>query len=71
MVANGLPRSEGMTMRTSGVGTENQLTIVVLIIAMAFVVMFAGGPSQFMHTVESGREGFAQGVHDMVLKART
>lgn len=45
-------------MRTSGVGSENQMTLVIFVIALGFLMALAGGPGQLMldieHTLEAG-----------------
>jgi hypothetical protein len=44
-------------MRTSGAVTESSMTIVVTLIAVTLLVIFAGGPREFLlalqHTVET------------------
>jgi hypothetical protein len=56
-------------MRTSGVASDTQLTLAVFLIALAFLVVLAGGPSQFMlaiqHTVEATTATIAQLFHQM------
>ena len=39
-------------MRTSGVASDRPLTFVVFFIALAFLVILAGGPMQFLLTVQ-------------------
>jgi hypothetical protein len=39
-------------MRTSGAATETNMTIVVIIIAFALLVFFAGGPREFLLAVQ-------------------
>jgi hypothetical protein len=42
----------GLTMRTSGASTEKSMSVTVFVIAAALLVMFAGGPSEFMRIVD-------------------
>jgi hypothetical protein len=35
-------------MRTSGAASETNMTIVVMVIAFALLVLFAGGPREFL-----------------------
>ena len=57
-------------MRTSGVESDTPLTVAVLLIALAFLVVLAGGPSQFMLVIQQTLEPlvsaitrFYQGTH--------
>ena len=46
-------------MRTSGASNESQLVVAVAFVALAVVIVLAGGPSQFMITCELARTVFA------------
>ena len=57
-------------MRTSGIASDRPLTIAVVVVSIGFLVVLAGGPSQFLFTIEHTLEGlvtavahFAQGLH--------
>jgi hypothetical protein len=39
-------------MRTSGASTETTMTVMVILIAAALLVIFAGGPSEFMRFID-------------------
>lgn len=49
-------------MRTSGAPNETSMIIVVGVIAVALLVVLAGGPSEFMYTVERGLRSVAISV---------
>lgn len=57
-------------MRTSGIASEGKMTVVVFLIAIAFMVVLAGGPSEFMTLVERTIEAAAAGVFQMYQNAR-
>jgi len=46
------------------------MTVVIFLIAIAFMVVLAGGPSEFMTLVERTLEAAAAGVFQMYQNAR-
>jgi hypothetical protein len=52
-------------MKTSGASTETSLTIAVCAIALALLVMFAGGPSEFLQVLNRAM----QSVSDALFRA--
>jgi hypothetical protein len=46
------------------------MTVVVFLIAIAFMVVLAGGPSEFMTAIERTLEAAAAGVFQMYQNAR-
>jgi hypothetical protein len=50
-------------MRTSGTGSETGMTVAIALIAVAFLVILAGGPSEFMLAVERTLEAVAGTVY--------
>ena len=57
-------------MRTSGIASDRPMTIAVILVSIGFLIVLAGGPSQFLFTIEHTLEGFmtaaaqfAQGLH--------
>jgi hypothetical protein len=57
-------------MRTSGIASERPLTIAVFLIAVGFLMVLAGGPSEFFIAIERALEAVvamarqvAQGLH--------
>ena len=57
-------------MRTSGIASEGKMTVVIFLIAVAFMVVLAGGPSEFMTAIERTLEAAAAGVFQMYQNAR-
>jgi hypothetical protein len=57
-------------MRTSGAVTESKLTVAVFIIALGCLVLLAGGPSQFLETVERALEAAAGAVYHVYRSVR-
>jgi hypothetical protein len=57
-------------MRTSGIASEGKLTVAVFLIAIAFLVVLAGGPSQFMQVVERALEAAATGIYEIYQNMR-
>ena len=57
-------------MRASGKGADSKMTVVIFLIAIAFMVVLAGGPSEFMTLVERTLEAAAAGVFQMYQNAR-
>jgi len=55
-----------MDMRPSGVVSEKALTAVVFLVALGFMVMLAGGPSEFMLSIQKTLEPIAVSVIHMV-----
>jgi len=49
-------------MRTSGRASETQLTFVVALVAIGFLVILNGGPGQFMADVEQMLEAVAAAI---------
>ena len=49
-------------MRTSGRASETQLTFVVTLVAIGFLVILAGGPGQVMADVEHMLEAVAAAI---------
>jgi hypothetical protein len=45
------------------VASENKLTIAIFLIAIAFLMVLAGGPTEFMLAVERTFESIAAGVY--------
>lgn len=39
-------------MRTSGVASDTQMTVAVFLVLLAFLVVLAGGPLQFMLAIQ-------------------
>ena len=56
-------------MRTSGADNESQLVVAVACVALGFVVLLAGGPSQFLTTCEQALRGVATSVQEAWLTA--
>ena len=52
-------------MRTSGASTDTPMTIAVCCIALGLLVLFAGGPTEFMHVLNRA----IQSLGDALLKA--
>ena len=57
-------------MRTSGIASERPMTLAVVLVALGFLIVLAGGPSQFLLKIERTLEWllvaatqFAQGLH--------
>ena len=57
-------------MRTSGIASERPMTIAVILVSIGFLIVLAGGPSQFLYNIERTLEWllvtaarFAQGLH--------
>jgi len=40
--------NQGQEMRTSGAASETNMTIVVMFIAFGLLILFAGGPREFL-----------------------
>jgi hypothetical protein len=57
-------------MSTSGIASEGKLTVAVFLIALAFLVVLAGGPSEFMLAVERTLEAAAAGVYQIYQNTR-
>jgi hypothetical protein len=57
-------------MRTSGIASEGKLTVAVFVIAIGFLMVLAGGPSQFMLAVERTLEAAATGVYEIYQNMR-
>jgi hypothetical protein len=57
-------------MRTSGIASEGKLTVAVFLIAIGFLMVLAGGPSQFMMVVERTLEAAATGVYEIYQNMR-
>ena len=57
-------------MRASGIASEGKLTVVIFLIAIAFMVVLAGGPSEFMTLLERTLEAAAAGAFQMYQNAR-
>lgn len=53
-------------MRTSGVVSDLPFTVAIFLIALAFLVVLAGGPSQFALAVEHTLEAALQAVTQLV-----
>lgn len=49
-------------MRTSGIASEKPMTLVVCLVAVGFLVMLAGGPSEFMHLFQQTVDSAAASV---------
>ena len=52
-------------MRTSGASTDTPMTVAVCAIALGLLVLFAGGPDEFMHVLNRA----IQSVGDALFKA--
>jgi|KBSSwiStaDraftv2_1062776.scaffolds.fasta_scaffold667240_2 hypothetical protein len=57
-------------MRTSGIASDRPMTIAVILVSIGFLIVLAGGPSQFLFIIEHTLERllvmaaqFAQGLH--------
>jgi hypothetical protein len=57
-------------MRTSGIASDRPMTIAVILVSIGFLIVLAGGPSQFLFLIERTLEmmlvtaaQFAQGLH--------
>jgi hypothetical protein len=61
---------ESGVMRTSGIASEGKLTVAVFLIAIGFLMVLAGGPSQFMLAVERTLEAAATGVYEIYQNMR-
>ena len=57
-------------MRTSGIASEGKMTVVVFLIAIAFMVVLAGGPSEFMLAIERTLKAAAAGAYQIYQNAR-
>ncbi len=57
-------------MRTSGIASEGKLTVIIFLIAIGFMMVLAGGPSEFMTAIERTLEAAADGVFQMYQNAR-
>jgi hypothetical protein len=57
-------------MRASGKGSDGKMTVVILLLALGFMVVLAGGPSEFMTLVERTLEAAAAGVFQMYQNVR-
>jgi hypothetical protein len=57
-------------MRASGKGSEGTMTVVILLLAIGFMVVLAGGPSEFMTAIERTLEAAAAGVLQMYQNIR-
>jgi hypothetical protein len=57
-------------MRTSGATSENQMTWVILAIAIAFLMVLAGGPSQFVIAIERTLEAGAAALFQVYQSLR-
>jgi hypothetical protein len=57
-------------MRTSGVASERSLTVVVLLLALALLVILAGGPFEFMYTVQRAIHSMASIIVQFVQQLR-
>ncbi len=58
-------------MRTSGVASDTQLTLAVFLIALAFLVVLAGGPSQFMLAIQQTLEATTATIVQLYHQMRT
>jgi hypothetical protein len=58
-------------MRTSGVANDAPLTVVVFVVALVFLVLLAGGPSEFMHAVQHVAEPVVSSVVQFFHGAKT
>jgi small-conductance mechanosensitive channel len=52
-------------MRPSGAGSETQLTVAIVLVAIVFLVILAGGPSQLMRLVEQTLEAVVKSAADL------
>ena len=50
--------------------SENKLTIAIFLIAIAFLIVLAGGPTEFMVAVEQTLESVAGGVYRIYQNVR-
>jgi hypothetical protein len=57
-------------MRTSGAATETNLTVAVFLIALACLVVLAGGPSEFLSTLERVLEAATGAIYSVYQSAR-
>jgi hypothetical protein len=53
-------------MRSSGVASEGRLIVAVLLVTFALLVLFAGGPQQFMVEIEQGMQGILTALSQFV-----
>ena len=51
--------------------SENKLTIAIFLIAIAFLMVLAGGPTEFMVAVERTLESVAGGVYRIYQNVRS
>jgi hypothetical protein len=57
-------------MRTSGIASEGKLTVVIFLIAIAFMMVLAGGPSEFILVIERTLEAAAAGLFQIYQNTR-
>ena len=53
-------------MRASGVASEGRLIAAVLLVTLALLVLFAGGPQQFMVEIEQGIQGIVTALSQFI-----
>jgi hypothetical protein len=53
-------------MRSSGVASEGRLIAAVLLVTLALVVLFAGGPQQFMVEIEQAIQGILTALSQFI-----
>ena len=57
-------------MRTSGIASEGKLTVAIFLIAIAFLMVLAGGPVQFMLAIERTLEAVAASAYHVYQSIR-
>jgi hypothetical protein len=57
-------------MKTPAVASETKLTVAIFLVAVVFLMVLAGGPSEFMLAIERTLESVAAGLYRVYQSAR-
>ena len=57
-------------MRGSGIASEGKLTVAIFLIAIAFMMVLAGGPSEFMLAIERTLEAAVASIYQIYQNTR-
>jgi small-conductance mechanosensitive channel len=52
-------------MKSSGVQSETKMTVAIVLVAVVFLVVLAGGPSQLMRVIEQTLEALVKSATDL------